>query len=298
MSDIPQPPLARGGLDRAGDERSEPGLLDRLRSDSSTRVLVVAGDRAPFDGDGLQLVAPAAVPAGALWAFLGRDDEGSALLAAVLAHSDDAPFDAPGGWAGLRVAGGMLTAADAAAFVAALALGRWLLGAPFCPACGGQTRIVNAGWARHCDACGRDHFPRTDPAVIVAVTHRDDPDRLLLGSNALWEVNRYSCFAGFVEAGESAEEAVRREVREESGVEVGALEYRGSQSWPYPRSLMLGYRAQALSDAAVADGDEIAEVRWFTRAEIGEGLRGEGDVMLPGTASIAHQLIADWHAGR
>jgi NAD+ diphosphatase len=147
--------------------------------------------------------------------------------------------------------------------------------------------------------CGRQHFPRTDPAVIVAIASGSDPDLLLLGSNALWGADRFSCFAGFVEAGESLESAVRREVREESGVEVDRIAYRGSQAWPYPRSLMVGFVATALDDAAAhADGEEIAAVRWFTRDEIGRGLAGEGDVVLPGPASIAHRLIADWHAER
>lgn len=134
--------------------------------------------------------------------------------------------------------------------------------------------------------------------MIVAVTSSHDPDLLLLGSNALWGLDRFSCFAGFVEAGESLEATVRREVAEECGVEVGAVRYRGSQAWPYPRSLMVGFLATAVDDdAARADGDEIAAVRWFTRAEIAAALRGEGDVMLPGTASIAHRLIRDWCEG-
>jgi len=158
--------------------------------------------------------------------------------------------------------------------------------------------LADAGWSRRCPSCGRQHFPRTDPAVIVAITSAVDPDILLLGTNALWDANHFSCFAGFVEAGESLESAVRREVAEESGITVATAEYRGSQAWPYPRSLMLGFLATAADDdAARADGDEIAALRWFTRDEIGAGLEGEGDVVLPGTASIAHRLIRDWHAG-
>ncbi len=111
-----------------------------------------------------------------------------------------------------------------------------------------------AGWARHCPVCGREHFPRTDPAVIVAITSAHDPDRLLLGSNALWDANRFSCFAGFVEAGESLEAAVLREVREEAGVDVRDIRYRGSQAWPYPRSLMLGFLATSAADDAAPGG--------------------------------------------
>ncbi|MFD4957065.1 NAD(+) diphosphatase [Microbacterium sp. NPDC058389] len=293
-------PLARVGFDRAAEERAVPDVLNAARRDPSTRVLVIHGDAAPLaDASRLEWFAPADVPDGAEWALLGRDGTGARLLTAVFAAGDDAPLPSPAGWAGLRTIGGSLEATDAAAFVEALSLGRWLLDSRYCPACGALTDLGDAGWSRRCPSCGRQHFPRTDPAVIVAITSATDPDALLLGSNALWGADRFSCFAGFVEAGESLEAAVRREVAEESGVEVGAVHYRGSQAWPYPRSLMLGFFAEALDDhAARADGEEIAAVRWFTRDEIGRALAGESDVVLPGRASIAHRLIADWHEAR
>ncbi|QIG40311.1 NAD(+) diphosphatase [Microbacterium sp. 4R-513] len=300
------PALTDSGIDRAAEERSTDGLLDGARMDASSRVLVLHGDAAPlgpFDGAGernpsLHFVAAADVPDGARWAFLGRDAAGAAILGAVFPQDAEPPFEAPSGWGGLRVVGGDLSPAESGVFVEALSLGRWLLDAPYCPACGTLTELRNAGWSRHCPNCGREHFPRTDPAVIVAITSATDPDALLLGSNALWGANRFSCFAGFAEAGESLESAVVREVREESGVVVRDLRYRGSQAWPYPRSLMVGFLATAIDDAAAeADGDEIAAVRWFTRAEIGASLAGEGDLLLPGRASIAHRLISGWHAG-
>ena len=292
------PPLARSGLERSAEERTTPGLLDHARTDAATRVLVLNGDTAPLTtADALHWVAPAAVPDGAEWAFLGRDDSGTALLAAVFARGEDELFAAPAGWAALRAVGGSLTPTEAGAFVEALSLGRWLIEAPFCPACGARTEVRSAGWSRHCPSCGREHFPRTDPAVIVAITSATHPDRLLLGANAMWAGNRFSCFAGFVEAGESLEAAVAREVREEAGVQVVDVTYRGSQAWPYPRSLMLGFWAAAADDAAAeADGEEILAVRWFERSEIGAGLAGESDLLLPGRASIAHSLISDWYA--
>ena len=294
------PPPAGPGLDRAAEERLVPGLVDELRADAATRVLAIAGDTAPLaTPDALRWVAPSDVPAGAEWAFLGRDADGAALLAAVFPAQDDELFATASGWAALRAVGGVLSSRDASAFVEALSLGRWLLDAPFCPACGARTDLGDAGWSRRCPNCGRQHFPRTDPAVIVAITSAEDPDALLLGSNALWGPERFSCFAGFVEAGESLETAVRREVFEESGIAVGAVAYHGSQAWPYPRSLMVGFLATARDDAAArADGEEIAAVRWFTRDEIGRALAGEGEVVLPGRASIAHRLISDWHAER
>lgn len=293
------PPLARAELDRAAEERMSPGLVEAARSDPSTRVLVIEGDRAPLaDPDTLLLVGPDAVPDAAQWAFLGREPSGAAVLAAVFPGADERLFAAPGGWAGLRTVGGALNARDAGIFVEALSLGRWLLDAPHCPACGALTDLIDGGWSRRCPSCGRQHFPRTDPAVIVAITSAHDPDLLLLGSNALWGADRYSCFAGFVEAGESLEAAVQREVAEESGIEVDVVTYRGSQAWPYPRSLMVGFLASAVDDgAARPDGEEIVAVRWFTRDEIGAALAGETDVALPGPSSIAHRLISDWHAG-
>lgn len=298
--DSPKPSASpRAGIDRAADERTVDGLLDSARADPATRVLVVHGDAAPLvSADALQLVAPAEVSGEAEWAFLGRDAGGVRVLAAVFPREAPVPVEAQAGWGALRTVGGELSPVDSGIFLEALSLGRWLLDAPFCPACGTRTELRQAGWSRHCPSCGREHFPRTDPAAIVAVTSAVHADRLLLGSNALWGADRFSCFAGFAEAGESLEAAVVREVREEAGVELVDLRYRGSQAWPYPRSLMLGFHAMAADDeAARPDGEEIVAVRWFDRAEIGAALAGESDIVLPGSASIARRLIVDWHGG-
>jgi NAD+ diphosphatase len=294
--DIATPAWAAPHIDRAASERADPQLLTRARADAATRVLVVSGDAAPMsDGGSLHFVAPHDVPDDAEWVFLGRDASGTALLGAAVPRGEAEPFAAPGGWRSLRTVGGDLSRPDADLFVAALSAGRWLLDAPHCPACGALTAVTQAGWARRCPSCGREHFPRTDPAVIVAVTSSRG-DRLLLGSNVLWEPERYSCFAGFAEAGESLESAVTREVAEEAGVDVRDIRYLGSQAWPYPRSLMIGFVATAADDgAARADGAEIADVRWFDRAEIAAALEGRGDVVLPGRASIASRLIRRWH---
>ncbi|MFT4229499.1 MAG: NAD(+) diphosphatase, partial [Microbacterium sp.] len=278
-------------------ERAAPGLVDELRRDPAARVLVVRGDTAPVGDGALHLVAPGDVPGGAAWAFLGRDGDTAVLCAAFAADAPE-PFPAPDRWASLREIGGALPEQEAGAFVEALSLGRWLLEAPCCPACGALADVENAGWSRRCPACGREHFPRTDPAVIVAVESADG-ERLLLGSNALWGQDRYSCFAGFVEAGESLEAAVAREVEEESGIRVARVSYRGSQAWPYPRSLMLGFWARAEDDdAARPDGEEIVQVRWFTRAQLRAAFDGESEVRLPGAASIAHALIREWAEAR
>ena len=293
--DVP-PPLARAVIDRAAQERLDDGLLDRIRTDADTRVLLLHGDRAPVGGPStLHWVAPDVVPDGAVWAFLGRDDAHRPVVVAALPTSADEPV-APGvEWAGLRAVGGDLDADEAGRFVQGLSIGRWLIDAPFCSACGGETRVEQAGWSRRCLQCGRQHFPRTDPAVIVAVASADG-ERLLLGRNAAWgDIPTYSTFAGFVEAGESLETTVEREVAEEAGVRLDRIVYRGSQAWPYPRSLMLGFTAHAVADAeARADGEEILDVRWFTRDEIRDALAGRGEIRLPGRASVARSLILRW----
>lgn len=294
--DVPQPPaLARAAFDRAADERADPGLVERLRADPGSRVIALHGDRAPLTPRGtIEFVAPGQVRAPVVWGFLGRDDEGRALLVAAGDAVAEPPV-AASAWGSLRMVGGDLPAVEGSIFVTALALGRWLLDAPFCPRCGGATAVRAAGWARVCTVCAREHFPRTDPAVIVGVT---DPEgeRLLLGKNALWaDRNMYSTFAGFVEAGESLEGAIAREIEEESGVVVSQFRYRGSQAWPYPRSIMIGFHAVASDPStARADGEEIVDVAWFTRSQLREAFEGRGDVRLPGPASIAHLLIRDW----
>jgi len=299
---MPSPSSTRwpgGALDRRGDERATDDLTGRERAASGTRVLLIRGDAAPVENGRLSLRRAAEADGAREWAFLGRSDDGDALLLAVLEEEGDEPALSAGvEWGRLRSIGGDLPADEAEILATAVALAGWLRDAPFCPACGTRTELGHAGWSRHCPHCGREHFPRTDPAVIVLLSSATDPNRILLGANAAWGGGRYSCFAGFAEAGESLEDAVAREIFEEAGVRVEGVEYRGSQVWPYPRSLMLGFRARVVDDTVVrADGEEIIEVRWFDREQIGAALRGEDGVQLPGTSSIARRLIDDWYRG-
>ena len=175
----------------------------------------------------------------------------------------------------------------------ALALGYWHLSHPFSARDGQSTSPARGGWVR-LDEHGGEHFPRTDPAVIVLVEHAD---RVLLGSNVLWETGRFSLLAGFVEAGESAEQAVVREVFEEAGVRVTDVQYVSSQPWPFPRSLMLGFRARLVDGAdpndLVPEPEEISELRWFTRDQL---RNPAADLLLPGQLSIARWLIDRWVA--
>ncbi|MEN0023549.1 MAG: NAD(+) diphosphatase [Microbacterium sp.] len=293
----------RASFDRAAELRVEAGVIERLRADDSTRVIAVRDGRARIAGADLDeprllRVAPSEIGE-ATWALLGRDAGGIVVLLAVLTPESDTVDTTPDEtWLGLRDLGARLGDEDSELLIEALALGGWLRDAPFCPRCGGGTELRQAGWSRHCLVCGREHFPRTDPAVIVAVESADG-ERLLLGANANWGGRMYSCFAGFTEAGESLETTVHRELAEEAGVRLASLHYVSSQPWPFPRSLMLGFRAVALDETEVRpDGEEIIDVRWFTRDEIGTALAGEGPVGLPGPASIARALITAWYEGR
>ena len=181
---------------------------------------------------------------------------------------------------------------DIALMMRAAALAQYHAHNQYCPGCGSLTMADELGKSRFCDGCRTPHFPRTDPAIIVAVTSEDD--KILLGHNEGWEANRYSVFAGFAEAGESLEQTVRREVAEEVRLNVTDVRYFGSQPWPMPRSLMVGFTATAEPGEIRIDGLEITEARWFARDELRTSVE-KGEVMLPMRASIAHRLINDWY---
>lgn len=189
----------------------------------------------------------------------------------------------------------LLDDASAQAAVTASALNAWHGEYRFCGFCGQVTVIEDGGWVRHCDGCGRQHFPRIDPAIIVALV--DYADRLLLGSQSTWG-KRASVFAGFVSAGESLEQAVHREVSEETGLDVSHVSYFGSQPWPFPRSLMVAFTAHADNpDALHIDHREITSANWFTRDQI-RAAWASGAVELPPSVSIAHRLIMSWLDGQ
>lgn len=173
----------------------------------------------------------------------------------------------------------------------AVGLVGWHTAAGFCPACGTATTVIDAGHARHCPGCGREDYPRTDPAVIVAIT--DSEARLLLGRQPSWPATRYSVLAGFVETGESLEQTVRREVGEEVGVSLGALSYLGSQPWPFPRSLMVAFHAQAVTTQITPAPGEIEAAAWYSRDELHAAL-ADGSVSLPPATSIARRMIEAW----
>ena len=196
------------------------------------------------------------------------------------------------GNSGLREVMTILSQTEVELAVRAVALAQYHASHPYCSQCGHLTTPGDLGRTRLCDSCGTVHFPRTDPAIIVAIT--DEDDRLLLGHHEGWEQGRYSIFAGFVEAGESLEQAVCREVREEVDIRIADIRYHGSQPWPMPRSLMLGFTASASRIEPRPDGEEITSAKWFTRAELRDAIE-TGEVILPTSASIAYRLITAWY---
>jgi NAD+ diphosphatase len=193
----------------------------------------------------------------------------------------------------LRAAAATLSGGDAAIAAQGRQMLDWHARHRFCAACGRATSVKDAGYMRECDECDAQHFPRTDPVVIMLV---ESGERCLLGRQAGWPVPMYSALAGFVEAGESLEEAVRREVKEESGIAVSDVRYFASQPWPFPASLMIGCLARATTSEVTVDKSELEDARWFTRAEILAALRapGTGVVMVPPPLAIAHHLIRAW----
>ncbi|GAB2671164.1 NAD(+) diphosphatase [Kribbella swartbergensis] len=288
--------LSRSVLDRAADRRRDEEWLDKAWAKPDTQVAIVTGDKLKVTADrtALQLVAPSEAPDG-VRVFLGIDRESGAGQTAdgraVFAVLVDTEADES--YAGLREIGPVLNDREAGMAVHVIGLSNWHGVHTHCANCGDHTEVIEAGHVRQCPTCGLSHFPRSDPAIIVLVT--DDQDRALLGRNEAWPEGRYSTLAGFVEPGESLEAAVRREVLEETGVVVGPeVEYAGSQPWPLPSSLMLGFYAKAASTDIEVDADEIAEARWFTREDL-RALVEAGTMALPGNISISRRLIEGWY---
>lgn len=302
---LPTPRFAfvEGALDRADALRDNPDALHAYWPNA--RVLSIDADGRTAGGEsGLVAVRGsdlAETPDAAI--FLGiRGDE--AWFAQVDTGVDamsvaPASFESKGtvgGRVDLRTAATHWSPFEATVFAQARAVLHWQQRHRFCGACGGAVAFQRGGWQGHCAQCGLDHYPRTDPAVIVAVT---DGERLLLGRQASWPARRYSTLAGFVEPGETLEQTVAREVMEESAVRVRSSRYLASQPWPFPSSLMLGFIADAEPDPPQAN-EELEDARWFTRDDVGAALRGEHTetgLLLSPSISISRWLIECWHAG-
>ncbi|PKH38952.1 NAD(+) diphosphatase [Nocardioides alpinus] len=276
-----------------GLQRTDEAWLAARMSDPATRVLVVAGNRLrPVDG-AIVWVAPDEAPDGTL-VLLG-DRDGVVHLAVIVAP--DAAPGQPEEWVPLR---DVLTLVadhapdEAPLLMHAIGLAEWHHATKFCPRCGGTLVDRAAGHELRCTRCDRAQFPRTDPAVIMAITHGEgDDEAILLGRNRAWPAGRWSTLAGFCEPGETLEDAVRREVHEEVGVRVGEVGYFGSQPWPLPASLMLGFTGRAVSTEIDVDGAEIEEGRWWTRGEF-EAAGRSGELVVPRGISISSSLIQAW----
>jgi NAD+ diphosphatase len=272
--------FAGEALDRAAlRRRDETWLAERL-ADPASRVVLSDQEGVLVEDERPRLVAPGEVPEGVDVVLLGVDGSGRAWFAADPGDRLEGPR------LGLRDLASVVSQAEGGLLAHAVALLNWHRRHGFCANCGAASEVREAGHVRSCPRCGAEHHPRTDPVVIMLVT---DGDRAIVGRQARWPAGRYSALAGFVEPGESLEEAVAREVREECGVRVSDIEYRSSQPWPFPTSLMLGFRARwASGEPAIGDG-ELQDVRWVTRDEI-----VRGDIRLPPPEAIARRLIDEW----
>jgi NAD+ diphosphatase len=279
-------PLARAGVDRAAHLRSDSEWLDAAWKDPRNCAFVVADGLVAVAGERLVLASPTEMPDGERF-FLGIDDEGVAFFAVHV----DSPHPDPQA-AGLRQAAPVLGVRDGGLMVHAVALANWHQVHRHCSRCGEVTDVMQAGHVRRCPIDGSEHFPRTDPAVIVLVV--DDDDRCLLGRQDGWAAGWFSTLAGFVEPGEAPEQAVVREVAEETGIVVTACSYAGSQPWPFPSSLMLGYYARAAGADPCPDGVELSEAHWYSRGDLDAALRS-GQARLSPSISISRRLIEGWY---
>jgi NAD+ diphosphatase len=272
-------------LDRAGEHRTDAAWLAERAADPAARA-VIAGESGVLVEDGrLALVPLAEAGTHARGLLLGLDEAGPVFAA-----------DAPDGQQllGLREAAATLPQADGGLAAYAVAMLTWHRRHRFCANCGAETEVREAGHVRHCPNCGAEHHPRTDPVVIMLVTRGDE---VLLGRQPTWPEHRYSALAGFVEPGESLEEAVAREVREEAEIEIGRPRYISSQPWPFSMSLMLGFVAPYASGEPAIGDEELEDVRWFRREEVEDAVNDRGTLRLPPPLAIARQLIDGWLAG-
>ena len=306
---LPDLALSRAVLDRSGVERRDEGLVERLLADPSTRVLELRGDRAPVESEPngqftepgdvrLRLRAPTAEDSGRLVLFAGRDGDGTPYVGVALPAEGVGPNERhrprppdAEGWVTLRQAGAALGDRDAGLFTTVLALANWHGMHTHCSRCGIPTAPAEGGWLRVCPADHSEHYPRTDPAVIMAVV--DEEERLLLGRGPQWPDNRFSVLAGFVEPGESLEAAVAREVEEEVGIDVTDIRYLGNQPWPFPSSVMIGFTSRALGTNIRLDPHELSEAKWVTRDDYRAALR-TGAIHRPFGLSIAKRIIEHW----
>ena len=278
-----------GTLDRADALRHDADGLAAAAADPAARLLVLESFE-PVVGEGGALAwAPlSAAPADAELVLLGLDAGAPRFAAVVPDAGAPPPFRSPSLFGLLD----QLRAGEAATFAAARSLLDWHARHRFCANCGSATALFRAGWGRRCPTCSAEHFPRVDPVVIMLAEH---DGRALIGRQPSWPAGRYSALAGFLEPGESIEEAVAREIAEEAGVRVGDVRYVASQPWPFPSQLMIACVAQATDDTITLDTNELEDAMWVTREEVRTALAGEGGrFVAPPPYAIAHTLLRAW----
>jgi NAD+ diphosphatase len=281
-----------GGLDRMGPRRTDEAWLAERCADPFSRVVISTSDGVLVDGEWAPVtVALSELPAGTETVLLGVGDDGVAVFAADPGPERGAALRPAASLVGLRDVAAMSALADANLLAHATGLLNWHRRHRFCANCGHPTNGGEAGYVRSCPNCGAQHHPRTDPVVITLVL---DGDRVLLGRNASWPERRFSCLAGFVEPGESLEEAVAREVGEEAGITVSDVRYVSSQPWPFPASLMLGFEATYAGGEPHPHDRELQAVEWFTRDDLRRAADGEGDIAIPPPLAIARRLMDGW----
>ena len=278
----PEPFFSGAGLDRADAVRGDAPAIAALTGHSDARELAWSGGLPELTADGRLAWQPVTTPE----LFLGFDGESPRFSA--IHEAEGAP------WAAFPLLA-ILTDGDAPLFAAALSLSRWHTRHRFCANCGHSTDLVRGGWSRRCPSCSAEHFPRVDPVVIMIAEHGGE---LLLGRQPHYPPDRYSALAGFVEVGESIEDAVRRELHEEAGIAVRDVRYVASQPWPFPSSLMIGCSAHAESRELTIDRTELEDARWFSRDAIAAALAGAPDAAFqpPPKAAIARTLLERWLA--
>ncbi|MDP5279740.1 NAD(+) diphosphatase [Sphingomonas sp. DG1-23] len=285
------PGFTGGTIDRADRVRQEPELLRAAESDPRARLLVLHGLDPELD-DADRLVWTALDAAQGERLFLGYDD-GVPVFAAAPPHGQTLPGGrSPALFAMLD----RFHAGDAALYAAARSLVDWHARHGFCAVCATPTAIFRAGWGRSCPHCHAEHFPRVDPVVIMLA---EFGDKVLLGRQPPWPAGRYSALAGFLEVGESIEEAVRRETLEEAGIRIGAVRYVASQPWPFPSSLMIACIGEAEDDAITIDANELEDARWFSREEVRLALARDPAATFGAAPpyAIAHTLLTAWVEG-
>lgn len=307
MSD-PDIPLSASGLDRAGHRRRDAAWLDAAFASDAARLLLMREGMPLVEGSiGQQGPRPLLWlgPQAAMLAprahrlFLGETLGGAPTFALDMPPSFDlssSPIAGLGVFEDFRLAASAMNPADASAAATARALFEWRRRHGFCPACGAATELLEAGWKNRCTDCGVEHFPRVDPVAIMLAVRGDF---CLLGRQAAWRPGFWSCLAGFVEPGETIEQAAARELFEEAGVlATGRTRYLFGQPWPFPSSLMIGLIMDAASEHITVDTSELEDARWFHRDDIAAMMAGtHPDLYAPPRLAIAHHIIRAWLAG-